>query len=51
MLEQLYQTITTFFNELPSIKEMFNGIKAGNVGLLGDLFTMLSGLFTGISAE
>ncbi|MBQ6020442.1 MAG: hypothetical protein IJL26_09730 [Clostridia bacterium] len=45
MLEQLYQTISSFLLDLPSIGNLFAGVKDGNVDILGGFLSMLGGLF------
>ena len=46
MLEQLYQTISSFLLDLPAIGDFFSGVKSGNVDFFGGLFSMLGGLFS-----
>ena len=45
MLEQLYQTITSFLFDLPAIASLFTGVKEGNVDIFGGLLSLLGGLF------
>lgn len=45
MLQALFQTIQSFFIDLPSIGELINNVRSGDVDLLGGFVSMVSGIF------
>ena len=47
MIQALFQTISNFFVDLPSINELFDNIFSGEIDFLGGFVSMLTGLFGG----
>ncbi len=47
MIQALFQTISNFFVDLPSINELFDNIFSGEIDFLGGFVSMLKGLFGG----
>lgn len=45
MIQALFQTIANFFVDLPSIGDLFSGIRTGETDIFGGFISMLKGLF------
>ncbi len=45
MIQALFQTISNFFVDLPSIKDLFGNIFSGEIDFLGGFVSMIQGLF------
>lgn len=45
MIQALFQTISNFFIDLPSISDLFSGIKTGETDIFSGLVSTFVGLF------
>ena len=45
MIQALFQTISNFFIDIPSIGELFDGIKTGDKDIFSGLVSTFVGLF------
>ena len=45
MIQALFQTISSFFIDMPSVANLMNDVGSGETNLLGGIVSLIAGLF------